>query len=60
MEVADQRKCGWAWRGAITGRFLAGFLEDVLKEDGDNPEDEEGQNILDDSHGGNLALERGS
>jgi len=52
MEVADQRKCGWAWRGAIAGRFLAGSLEDVLKEDCDKPEDKEGKKILNDSHGG--------
>ena len=55
MEVADQRKRGWAWRGAITGRFLAGSLEDVLKEDRDKPEDKEGKKILNDSHGGYLA-----
>jgi len=52
MEVADQRNCGWAWRGAIAGRFLAGSLEDVLKEDCDKPEDKEGKKILNDSHGG--------
>jgi hypothetical protein len=51
MEVADQRKCGWAWRGAITGRFLAGPLEDELKEDCDKQEDKDGKNILDGSHG---------
>jgi len=54
MEVTDQRKCWWAWRGAITGRFLAGSLENVLKKDGDKPEDKEGNDILNGSHGSHL------